>query len=329
MRRLHDTRQLPAAGQRPRNGRASPKQASERGDEQEHEGLREAASLLVEGIGIRSIPGQRLKGWPRSLFRRGRRGRRIPLQGVLKRQCRLQGPSLRGVDVIADPPLGNRFVRVAGGEVVIQPVPERRGPAGRTDKHNERDVNDREELEGPDVVAAVSVEKPIRQRPRAKQKQIETPEQPAIGVEEPGNASFQKSPRRSWLAVERLLATGAAEAPAYGRLAGRAPLPIGREAARLVERPANSRGRRRLDAFNTGRGIDRAGTANVHGGEEPEAQTREERAGGTSARSRPSTPRGSACTISDALETSVSRSYACPSGLSLQNRAKKVRPPLL
>jgi hypothetical protein len=34
-----------------------------------------------------------------------------------------------------------------------------------------------------------------------------------------------------------------------------------------VERPANSRGRRRLDAFNTGRGIDRAGTANVHGGE--------------------------------------------------------------
>jgi hypothetical protein len=167
--------------------------------------------------------------------------------------------------------------------VVIQPVPERRGPAGHTDKHNERDVDDREELERPDVVAAVSVEKPIRQRPGTKQKQIETPEQPAIGVEEPGNASFQKSPRRTWLAVERLLATGAAEAPAYGRLAGRTPLPIGREAPRFVERPANSLGRRRLDAFNTGRGIDWVGTANVHGGKEPEAQTREERTLGSAA----------------------------------------------
>ena len=294
MRRLHDTRQSAAARprprNRPRNGRASPKQESERGDEQEHEGLREPTGLTVEPLGIDSIPGQRFEGRPGSLFRRCRRSRRIPrrirLQGVLKRHRRLHRPSLRGVDVIAYPPLGNGFVRVVSGEVVIQPVLERRGPAGHTDKQNERDVDDREELERPDVVAAVPVEKPIRQRPGAKQKEIETPEQPAIGVEEPGNASFQKSPRRSWLAVRRELATHAAEAPVHGRLAGRAPLPIGREAPRFVERSANSRRRRRLDAFNTGRGIDRAGTANVHGGEEPEKQRREERAGGASARSR-------------------------------------------
>ena len=289
MRRLHDTRQSSAASQRPRNGRASPKQDSERGNIQEHEGLRELTGLTVEPVGIDSIPGQRFEGRPGSLFRRCRRGRRIPrriaLQGVLQRQRRLQRPSLRGVDVITYPPLGNCFVRVASGEVVIQPILERRGPAGHTDKQNKRDVDDREELERPDVVAAVSIEKPIRQRPGAKQKEIETPEQPAISVEDPGNASFQKSPRRSWLAVQRVLATHAAEAPVHGRLAGRTPLPTGREAPRFVERSANSRSGRRLDAFNTGRGVDRTGTANVHGGEGTEEQTREEAAEGTSARS--------------------------------------------
>jgi hypothetical protein len=97
-------------------------------------------------------------------------------------------------------------------------------------------------LERSDVVAAVSVEKAIRERPGAKQKERETPEQPAVGIEKSTDAAFQKLPCRSWLAVRRVLSAHAAEAVAHSREAGRAPHPRWGEASGRGQRLANDGG---------------------------------------------------------------------------------------